>query len=309
MNQPIMSKTPSSNGPEHPVKRKRGRPRKDESMPRNEKRQTQTSIISSSSSQPPSNATNVIQPQPTITMNHVGDNHNMVGQVVTGVIDGLFDAGYLISVRVGPNNTLLRGLVFQQGHFCHITPANDVAPNLNMCRRENFQIPISNPTQLCAKQPPQLAMPVTMQNYQTNPMMPPENLRMVGQDELMQVFEVSKMVGEPPKNDGGLKNDQLLSDNCDLMAQSFHKNNDIANHTSLPCGARIVQDFDHEYVDDEANKQKHVVETGMQEATSFEIDESKKQEGMLSQLGCRVFKWYLKNFETQNFGFGVFESS
>ncbi|KAI3745372.1 hypothetical protein L1987_58483 [Smallanthus sonchifolius] len=54
----------------------------------------------------------------------------MVGQVVTGVIDGVFEAGYLISIRVGANNTLLRGLVFQQGHYCPITPANDVQEHL-----------------------------------------------------------------------------------------------------------------------------------------------------------------------------------
>lgn len=285
-----MSKKPSS-GPELPVKRKRGRPRKDENMPRNEKRQIQTSIISPSS-QPPSTIT-TIQPQPSVNMNHVGDSHNMVGQVVTGVIDGLFDAGYLISVRVGPNNTLLRGLVFQQGHFGQITPHNDVAPTLNMCRRENFHIPISNqnPHASCPKQPQQLGMPVpvTMQNYQTNPMMtggcsnssiqPVENLRMVGQDELMQVFEVSKMVEEPPKNDDcsrGMKSDHMSD--SDLLAEgSFNKNDNIMNHQNLPCGARIVQDFDHEYVDDEVNKQKHVLETGMQEPPSFEIDESEKQ--------------------------------
>ncbi|KAI3818780.1 hypothetical protein L1987_12597 [Smallanthus sonchifolius] len=303
MNQPNMSKTPSSSALELPVKRKRGRPRKDESMPRNEKRQIQTSI---SPSQPPTIV--AVQP-PQVTMNHVGDNHNMVGQVVTGVIDGLFDAGYLISVRVGPNNTLLRGLVFQQGHFCPTTPANDVAPHLNMCRRESFQIPTLNQTQLCtpscAKQPPQLAMPVTRQNYQTNPMLtggssnsslpPPENLRMVGQDEFMQVFDVSKMVEEPPKNDDCgrvLKNDSLLSDS-DLMAESFYKN-DIVKHASLPCDAPVIQDFDHESAIDDANKQKQhereysvsltCVETAMVEPPpSFEIDESEKQ-GEVSKI-------------------------
>ncbi|KAK9065311.1 hypothetical protein SSX86_016694 [Deinandra increscens subsp. villosa] len=302
MNQSNMSKTPSSSGPELPVKRKRGRPRKDESISRNERsRQIQTS-------QPPTIAT--IQPQQTVvTMNHVGDNHNMMGQVVTGVIDGLFDAGYLISVRVGPNNTLLRGLVFQQGHFCPLTPANDIAPNIHMCRRENYQIPVTNQTHLCtpqasctAKQPPQLGMQVTMQNYQTTPMnmmtggggnpslpQPQENLRMVGQDELMNVFEVSKMVEEQPKNDDCgrvLKNDPLLSDS-DLMAESFHKN-DIMNHQNLPCDASIVQDSDRKSAIDDENKQKQLegeytgslttVETGMVEPPpSFEIDESEKQ--------------------------------
>lgn len=309
MNQQNMSKTPSSSTSDLPIKRKRGRPRKDESISRNDqKRQTPTTI---SPSQPqPMSAVTTIQPPPTITMNPIGDNHNMVGQVVTGVIDGVFDAGYLLSVRVGPNNTLLRGLVFQQGHFCPITPMNDVAPHLKMSRRENYQIPISNQTQLCisqavcTKQPQQMAMPVTMQNYQNSLMMaggssnsvpPPENLRMMEQDEVMQVFEVSKMVEEPPKNDDcgqGLKNDHLVSD-PDLMAESLPRN-DIP---SLHCGASLVQDMNHETETDEADKQNLQgenlepitrVETGLEEPQSFEKEmvqqESEKQEGEMSRI-------------------------
>ncbi|KAI3498903.1 hypothetical protein L1887_34689 [Cichorium endivia] len=290
-----MSKTPSSSASELPIKRKRGRPRKDESMPRNDKRQTQTSM--SPAQPPPISAVTTIQQPPTLTMTTTGDNHNMVGQVVTGVIDGVFDAGYLISVRVGPNNTVLRGLVFQQGHLCPITPANDVAPHLKMCRRETYQIPNSNQTQLCTpqaactKQPPQMTMPVTMQNYQTTPMMaggssnsaiPPENLRMVEQDDLMQVFEVSKMVEEPLKNDDcghGLKNDHLVSDS-DLMAESLPRN-DVVKHPSLHCGAPLVHDMNNESVIDEANRINREgenlglithVETRMEEQPSFEKD-------------------------------------
>lgn len=296
MNQQNMSKTHSSNGTDLPVKRKRGRPRKDESMLRNEKRQTQQSI---SMSQPShiSAITNIQQPS-AVTMNPIGDSHNVVGQVVTGVIDGVFDAGYLISVRVGPHNTLLRGLVFQQGHFCPITPSNDVAPHLKMSRRENIQIPISNQTQqcnpqtTCAKQSSQLAMPVTMQNYQTSPMMagpssnsapPPENLRMVEQDELMQVFEVSKMVEQPPKNDDcshGMRNDNFLSDS-DLMAESLHRN-DVVKNPNLHCGGPLVHEIGHESVIEEVDMQtqreaenpEHItrVETVIEEATSIEKD-------------------------------------
>ncbi|CAH1423793.1 unnamed protein product [Lactuca virosa] len=311
MNQQNMSKTPSSSASELPVKRKRGRPRKDESMPRNDKRQTQTSM--SPSQPPPIPAMTAMQPPPTLTMTPTGDNHNMVGQVVTGVIDGIFDAGYLISVRVGPNNTLLRGLVFQQGHFCPITPANDVTPHLKMCRRENYQIPNSNPTQLCTpqvactKQPPQLTIPVTMQNYQTTPMMtggssnsalPPENLRMVEQDELMQVFEVSKMVQEPPKNDDcghGLKNDHLVSDS-DLMTESTLPTNDVVKHPSLHVGAPLVQDINNESVIDEVDRQNQEgenpetithVETGMEEPPTFEkvmLQQESENQGEVSKI-------------------------
>ncbi|KAL8197728.1 hypothetical protein R6Q57_024262 [Mikania cordata] len=258
-----MSKTPSSSL-ELPIKRKRGRPRKDESMSRTEKRQIQTSISPSQSPSIPVVPT--IQPPPSVNMNPIGGNHNIVGQVVRGVIDGFFDAGYLISVCVGPNNTLLRGLVFQQGHFCQITPANDVASNLNMCRRDNFHIPISNQSHLgtpqssCAKQPSQLSMPVVMQNYQTNPIRTGG-----GTNELMQDFDVSKMVEEAPKNDDcghRLKNDHLLSDS--VTVENFYKN-EIANNSNLPCGGHTVEDIDHTSAIDD-------------EHPTFEIDGSEKQD-------------------------------
>ncbi|KAF5760481.1 hypothetical protein HanXRQr2_Chr16g0753991 [Helianthus annuus] len=294
-----MSKTPCSSCPDLPIKRKRGRPRKDESMARNEKRQIQASIPSSQP--PPMAAVTTLQPPPMVAMNPIGDNHNIMGQVVTGVIDGVFDAGYLISIRVGPNNTILRGLVFQQGHYCPITPTNDVTPHLKMCRRENFQIP----QVACMKQPSQVAMHVSMQNYQTTPIVaggsgnvarpPPERLRMVEQDELMHAFEVSNMVEEQVKNDEcghGLKNDQLLSD-CDLMAESLPRN-EVVNHPQLPCNARLVQDVDHESAIDEADKREQQegenavlvtrVETGMEEPPLFEKDESVKQEGEVNKI-------------------------
>ncbi|KAI7751042.1 hypothetical protein M8C21_032062 [Ambrosia artemisiifolia] len=276
-----MSNTPCSIRPDHPVKRKRGRPRKDESMARNEKRQPQTSI-------PPS------QPPPTIAMNPIGNNHTMMGQVVTGVIDGVFDAGYLISIRIGPNNTILRGLVFKQGHYCPITPANDVMPHLKMCSRERFQIP----QVACMKQPSQVAMHVIMQNYQTTPMVAggsgnSASLRIVEQDELMRGFEVSKMVEGQVKNDEcgqGLKNDHLLS-GCDLMAESLPRN-EVVNHPRLPCDERNVQDVNQEFATKETDERKQGdnavfithVERGMEESPSFEKVESEKQEGEVSKI-------------------------
>ncbi|XP_057962016.1 uncharacterized protein LOC131153610 isoform X2 [Malania oleifera] len=66
----------------------------------------------------------------------------MVGQFVYGVVEGTFDAGYLLSVRVGNTDTLLRGLVFQEGHFTPVFEANDVAPHAKMYKRKNVPIPI-----------------------------------------------------------------------------------------------------------------------------------------------------------------------
>ncbi|KAG6755710.1 hypothetical protein POTOM_039112 [Populus tomentosa] len=72
-----------------------------------------------------------------------------VGQVITGVIGGLFDAGYLVKVKVGDSETHLRGLVFLPSRFIPITAANDVAPQAKKNRRADIPIPVSYPpTQL-----------------------------------------------------------------------------------------------------------------------------------------------------------------
>ncbi|CAI9775626.1 unnamed protein product [Fraxinus pennsylvanica] len=53
---------------------------------------------------------------------------NMTGQSVYGVTEGSFDAEYLITVMIGNNGSLLRGIVFRQGNITPIMAANDVAP-------------------------------------------------------------------------------------------------------------------------------------------------------------------------------------
>ncbi|XP_068638572.1 uncharacterized protein [Aristolochia californica] len=66
-----------------------------------------------------------------------------VGQVVSGVLDGSFDAGYLLTVRVGETGTVLRGVVFEPGLSVPISAANDVAPHVKMIRRNEVTIPVS----------------------------------------------------------------------------------------------------------------------------------------------------------------------
>ncbi|KAL5773340.1 hypothetical protein ACOSQ2_013264 [Xanthoceras sorbifolium] len=120
-----------------PVKRKRGRPRKDDSnvqgdsipimpVPDSGKKNKQTAATSDPAAD------------------------DMVGQVVSGFIEGSFDAGYLLNVRVGDTDTHLRGLVFLPGRFIPVTAANDVAPNVRMYTRKEIPIPVQNPqTQPC----------------------------------------------------------------------------------------------------------------------------------------------------------------
>lgn len=86
------------------AKRKRGRPRKEE-----------TSQVNSQS------------------------DNDLVGQMVTGVVEGSFDAGYLLNVKVKDSDKKLRGLVFKPGKVTPVTPENDVAPLAKMYGREEIK--------------------------------------------------------------------------------------------------------------------------------------------------------------------------
>ncbi|XAR53783.1 hypothetical protein NMG60_11022465 [Bertholletia excelsa] len=136
MSQPInpaSTSTPSA----PPMKRKRGRPRKDESLVQKE---------NAKSPQPqPAPTKDVRSNQHLESSPSNGTRDEMVGQVVSGVIEGCFDAGYLLAVRVGNSKNVMRGLVFQQGLFTPITAANDIVPHAKMFKRREFPIPPVNP--------------------------------------------------------------------------------------------------------------------------------------------------------------------
>ncbi|KAG2238765.1 hypothetical protein Bca4012_023421 [Brassica carinata] len=86
------------------AKRKRGRPRKDETT---------------------------TQPQQ--------ENVNLVGKTFSGVVEGSFDAGYILHVKVKDSDTKLRGIVFVPGKVTPVTPENDVAPRVKMFAREEIK--------------------------------------------------------------------------------------------------------------------------------------------------------------------------
>ncbi|XP_058093998.1 uncharacterized protein LOC131240017 isoform X1 [Magnolia sinica] len=65
----------------------------------------------------------------------------LVGQIVSGVLDGSFDAGYLLTVRVGETDTVLRGIVFKPGLSVPVSAANDVAPHAKMFTRSGVPLP------------------------------------------------------------------------------------------------------------------------------------------------------------------------
>ncbi|XP_057843372.1 uncharacterized protein LOC131052778 isoform X2 [Cryptomeria japonica] len=70
--------------------------------------------------------------------------NTFVGQEVHGMLDGSFDAGYLLTVRVGDTDTVLRGVVFEPGLSVPVSQANDIAPNVKMTRRDENTVAISS---------------------------------------------------------------------------------------------------------------------------------------------------------------------
>ncbi|XP_076885665.1 protein METABOLIC NETWORK MODULATOR 1-like [Bidens hawaiensis] len=66
---------------------------------------------------------------------------DMVGQIVTGVVQATFDGGYFIAVKIGNSSIPLTGAVFKPGHVAPITPENDVAPHVEVIKRPGIPIP------------------------------------------------------------------------------------------------------------------------------------------------------------------------
>lgn len=122
----------ASNVPQfQPVKRKRGRPRKDQSLKRIQFNRAPPGFVAKE------NRSHLVD--------KIDDtNGGMVGQAVTGVIEAAFDAGYLLTVRIGNSNTNLRGVVFKPGNYSPITAENDVAPHVQMIKRKEVRFPAEN---------------------------------------------------------------------------------------------------------------------------------------------------------------------
>lgn len=115
-----------------PPKRKRGRPRKSHVLYTGEKAHAPQRLDGKKKPR---------RKKIDSSMPSFPDN-TLVGQSVHGVLDGSFDAGYLLMVRVGDTDTVLRGVVFDPGLSVPISKANDIAPNVNLTRRdENILLP------------------------------------------------------------------------------------------------------------------------------------------------------------------------
>ncbi|OMP05349.1 hypothetical protein CCACVL1_01940 [Corchorus capsularis] len=123
-----------------PVKRKRGRPRKHPKYLLNRRENAETLNRAENTDLPPVfEGANGNQPRQ--ADRNYDANDAMVGQSVYGVIEAAFDAGYLLTVRVGNSDTTLRGVVFRPGHYVPVSADNDVAPNVQLVRRNEIPFP------------------------------------------------------------------------------------------------------------------------------------------------------------------------
>ncbi|XP_052207741.1 protein METABOLIC NETWORK MODULATOR 1 [Diospyros lotus] len=127
--------------PNLPVKRKRGRPRKDHSL----------SHGKSVKVPPGFGGVNGNQFHDVDATENANDS--IVGQAVTGVVEAAFDAGYLLTVKIGNSNVSLRGVVFKPGHFVPISAENDVAPHVQMISRNEVSFPVQNQSRVRGRRP------------------------------------------------------------------------------------------------------------------------------------------------------------
>ncbi|CAH8363601.1 unnamed protein product [Eruca vesicaria subsp. sativa] len=104
-----------------PIKRKRGRP------PRRDEVQTQQQL------NPPVTTTTTI-------------DENLIGRVVSGVVEGSFEAGYFLNVKVADTDKQLKGIVFLPGKVSPVTPTTDLFPQAKMYSREDVLLPSLTPT-------------------------------------------------------------------------------------------------------------------------------------------------------------------
>ncbi|VFQ96222.1 unnamed protein product [Cuscuta campestris] len=224
-----------------PAKRRRGRPRKDGGVPKRG---------NCLSPPPPAPAPKASQFPLETNRSDTSALQSMVGKSVSGVIDGCFEAGYFLTIRVDNSDTLLRGLVFLPGRFTPVSASNDVAPQAKMYHRKDIPVPgptaTNNPplvqNETDQPPPPPVSEAVTVPHprpfssemtetpfsppnittvhqgqdqrfqIQTQTDQRPEILRTVEHDDVMQVFELSppSKSQQLPENDG--EDDTLLPD-------------------------------------------------------------------------------------------------
>ncbi|KAJ8644769.1 hypothetical protein MRB53_006517 [Persea americana] len=66
----------------------------------------------------------------------VGKATTPIGRQVTGVVDGMFDMGFLVSVQIGESDAIYPGVVFGPGLIIPPSKTNDIAPNVGYTARK-----------------------------------------------------------------------------------------------------------------------------------------------------------------------------
>ncbi|KAJ8534859.1 hypothetical protein K7X08_016587 [Anisodus acutangulus] len=213
-----------------PAKRRRGRPRKDGGFAK--RGNLQSPVMAPPVSEMSQKDGGVI------------GGSNVVGQMVSGVVDGCFDAGYFISVRVGNSGTTLRGLVFQPGRFAPITPANDVAPLAIMYHRNQVAQPNVAPGQVLSSKPmssgpfvPNNSQFATVMTHQSGTVdeahcnsgssLGEKTVLQPNQDE--RVVQIQPHTTFPVENLRMVEQNEVIQTNQDQRVHQIHQ-----SHTTLP---------------------------------------------------------------------------
>ncbi|KAG2333155.1 hypothetical protein Bca4012_017207 [Brassica carinata] len=98
-------------------------------------------------------------------------NEAMVGQQVTGMIEATFEDGFLLSVKVGGSDAMLRGVVFKHGHFHPVSADNDVAPHVPMITRNSDMVDRLRGARALVPVPIQPKLPVIPNHLLTTPVL------------------------------------------------------------------------------------------------------------------------------------------
>lgn len=92
------------------------------------------------------------QPNSAITSSQ--KTNGLLGQTVCGTLDGTFEAGYLLTVKVGDTGHVLKGIVFDPHRCVPISEENDIAPLIPMARPiGTFYSPTEKPSQALVSVP------------------------------------------------------------------------------------------------------------------------------------------------------------
>ncbi|XP_042414461.1 uncharacterized protein LOC122003087 [Zingiber officinale] len=92
------------------------------------------------------------QPNSSIISNQ--KTNGLLGQTVCGTLDGTFEAGYLLTVKVGDTGHVLKGIVFDPHRCVPISEENDIAPLIPMARPiGTFYSPTEKPSQALVSVP------------------------------------------------------------------------------------------------------------------------------------------------------------